>query len=134
MSWFYILNADKTVVSTNNFEEWVSWFEKPSNRSVSKTKIGEFIVSTVFLGIDHGFWKSSSKPVLFETMIYKEKDRSFLDYQKRYSSYEEALNGHKNAIRWLGDFEKKCVYFNAVRIVKFLINTYLVKKETRSKV
>jgi hypothetical protein len=54
-------------------------------------------VSTVFLGLDHGY--GSSKPVLWETMIFGgQNDQA---YQERYASYEQALEGHQKAINFI---------------------------------
>ena len=50
-------------------------------------------VSTVFLGLDHSW--SGGKPVLWETMIFGgEHD----EYQARYTTYEDALEGHQEAL------------------------------------
>ena len=50
-------------------------------------------VSTVFLGLDHAW--NSDVPVLWETMIFGgEHDQ----YQERYTSHEDALEGHKKAL------------------------------------
>lgn len=50
-------------------------------------------VSTVWLGLDHGF--GNAKPLIFETMVF---DRHGHDvYQARYSTEEEARIGHERA-------------------------------------
>lgn len=72
---------------------WARWFENGKQRIVAKTKVGDVSVSTVFLGIDHSF--DGGRPLLFETMIFGgEHDQ----YQDRYSTYEEAEEGHKKAV------------------------------------
>lgn len=53
----------------------------------------EVTVSTVFLGINHSF--GSGPPVLWETMIF---GGEFNDYQERYHTYEEAVEGHRRAV------------------------------------
>jgi len=57
-------------------------------------------VSTVFLGIDHGF--GDGPPVLFETMVFpNEDDFSELDCE-RYCTWAEAEEGHKALVeKWL---------------------------------
>jgi hypothetical protein len=46
--------------------EWAQWFENAS-RHVGYDQVSGFVVSTVFLGINHNF--SKSKPLWFETMV-----------------------------------------------------------------
>lgn len=52
-------------------------------------------VSTVFLGINHQF-REGGRPILFESMIF---DGERAGWDRRYSTYQEALEGHKHAIR-----------------------------------
>lgn len=70
--------------------EWAEWFER-SERHVAKTQIGEATVSTVFLGIDHGF---GGEPLLFETMIFGGK---FDGYQERSATWAKAEEQHHAA-------------------------------------
>ena len=73
--------------------EWGKWFEN-ADRHVNKTELPNDIkVSTVFLGIDHSF--NGGTPILFETMIFGGKHDQ---YQKRYTTYEEAEKGHQSAV------------------------------------
>ncbi len=56
---------------------------------VGKTTIGAVDVSTVFLGLDHGY--GDGPPVLFETMVFGGP----LDgEQVRYKTWEQAEAGH----------------------------------------
>ena len=73
---------------------WARWFES-ADRHVARTQVGELYVSTVFLGLDHNFHGISSLPILFETMIFGGE----IEYQERYSTWEEAEKGHKRAVR-----------------------------------
>lgn len=61
-----------------------------SSRTIKVDLFGETTVSTVFLVTDHSFSHSDS-PVLFETMIF---GGQYNDYQTRYHTYDEALEGH----------------------------------------
>lgn len=67
-----------------------------------KTQVGKYVVSTVDLGIDHSF--GIGKPLYYETMIF-EKNGNEIDfsgiYQERYSTEEEAREGHKKAIKYV---------------------------------
>jgi len=91
----YILKDGEPVLATDIIH-WATWFEKASTnkeRTVAKDKIGEAVVSTVFLGIDHSW--DGGPPVLWETMIFGGKHD---DYQERYSSLKDAEAGHKVAV------------------------------------
>ena len=86
----YILNG-KTPVECNDLMEWAKQMER-KNRIVEQSQFGDVKVSTVFLGLDHSF--GGGKPLLFETMIFGgENDQ----YQERYSTWDEAVEGHKKA-------------------------------------
>ena len=52
-------------------------------------------ISTVFLGWDHSFLDESA-PILFETMVF---GGEYNDFQRRYSTYNEALLGHHEAVK-----------------------------------
>ncbi len=50
-------------------------------------------VSTVWLGIDHGFGRGP--PIIFETIVFRgENELKVLD-QRRYSTEDEAIVGHE---------------------------------------
>ena len=54
------------------------------------------LVSTVFLGFDHGFLDDNGPPILFETMIFGGKHDQ---YQERYTTWDDAVAGHERAVR-----------------------------------
>lgn len=94
--WYYMLNAAGDVVPTSDVRTWAEWFET-ADRHVAETIVGPYVVSTVFLGLDHSF--EAGKPVLWETMIFpldpKRGDR-WLDVDcRRYTSRADALAGHE---------------------------------------
>lgn len=91
----YILDENGNPKPEPNTIKWAQWFES-ANRHVAKTKVGPFLVSTVFLGLDHRL-DGRGGPILWETMIFSE-DSYDDEYQERYSSLEAALEGHKRAI------------------------------------
>lgn len=82
----------KEIKLVNDLIEWATWFEK-ANRHVAQTMIGEVKVSTVFLGLDHG-WDGKT-PLWFETMIFGGPHDG---YMNRYSTWDEAEAGHKRAV------------------------------------
>lgn len=91
----YVL-INKKPVQEPDVMKWGK-FMSSSDRIVLQESLGEYLISTVFLGLDHGFL--TSEPLLFETMIFQ--DKKVLDYQTRCSTYEQAEGQHKEAIKWL---------------------------------
>lgn len=75
--------------------KWSKWFET-ADRVVRKTQIGDVLVSTVFLGINHGDF---ANPLWFETMVFGgEHDGDCW----RYSNMSKAIEGHANALKEIG--------------------------------
>jgi hypothetical protein len=72
-----------------SFAEWVGVFES-ADRSVARTEIGARVVSTVWLGLDHGL--GDGPPMIFETMVFGPDGES--EDCERYSTEAEALAGH----------------------------------------
>ena len=93
MSW-YILEENNKPIKATSVIEAAEWLEKnPEKKAVKQEHIGDIFISTVFLGLDHAW--DSDVPVLWETMIFGgEHDQ----YQDRYTSYEDALEGHQTAL------------------------------------
>jgi hypothetical protein len=87
----YILQGHKPI-PCEDLLKWAEWYGK-ADRTVSRTEneTGTVSVSTVFLGLNHNFFRSNP-PILFETMIFGGKHDGF---QNRYSTWEEAEEGHK---------------------------------------
>ena len=67
--WTYILNEHGEPVREDDFWKWGRWFET-AHRHVADEIIGGARVSTVFLGIDHGYNFDGRPPVLWETMVF----------------------------------------------------------------
>jgi len=89
---------------------------------VKGTTIGDFYISTVWIGHDMSmrkyFLKEGEKitPIIFETMIFKdretEKDESGLDgYQARYTTIEEAEEGHEKAVQCVKSWVEKGIVY-----------------------
>ena len=105
---WYILDANHQPVPVDDVMEWARFFENDQARRVAKTHIHGLFVSTVFLGLDHGWF--GGKPVLFETMIFCDEDNAppeiyfeqiqnwCHDYQMRYSTWDEAVKGHEQVV------------------------------------
>ena len=107
---FYILNEARQVVSAT-LEEWSDYYNT-NDRHLCKTQVRDGAwVSTVFLGIDHGW--GGGTPLVFESMAFTcehEKHIAFgrevdgvgeeLD-QERYCTYDQALRGHERMVeKW----------------------------------
>lgn len=98
----YILK-NKKVVKAKNWKEWSMWMfgdgnNGMKNRRVAKTSLKKFDVFTSFLGLNHSFL-GKRKPVVFETMVYDNRTKKWLDIQTRYRTWEEAEEGHRVVVR-----------------------------------
>ena len=93
MSKWYILDNNNKPIPKPVLEA-SQWLEDNDHRRIVKRdQIGDILVSTVFLGLDHA-WDSDT-PVLWETMIFGGEHNQ---YQERYTSHEDALEGHEKAL------------------------------------
>lgn len=77
--------------------EWAEFFE--SQRLVASDHIEGAHVSTIFIGLNHGF---GGRPLWFETMVFSltMHDRK-TELQWRYETLAEAKEGHARAIAWV---------------------------------
>jgi len=84
--------------------EWGRLHDDLDYVRLGTTEIGPYVVSTVWLGLDHGF--GGGPPVIFETMVFTRSawndDRSVPDHEPlfdldcvRYSTEHQALIGHE---------------------------------------
>lgn len=89
---FYTLDEAGDPVPCEDMLTWATWFAKNHEaRVVVKTELASgTTVSTVFLGIDHGF--RDGDPVLWETMMFGGAYDLACD---RYRSRKDALVGHE---------------------------------------
>lgn len=112
MKW-YKLNEDHSVeVLPDGEYPKEDSFNGPT-KHVGNNYIGDQRVSTVFLFFDHGLNfgtpEKPSDPVLFESMIF---GGSHDEYQRRYCTYQEALEGHNNLVKALEEERHPDFYFN----------------------
>lgn len=91
----FILNDQGEPVPEHNVLAWARWFSTDPKRHVSFHDLGRVQISTVFMGLNHGWLQNSRIPVLWETMIFGGK---FDQYQTRYTSKTWAEQGHKKAL------------------------------------
>jgi hypothetical protein len=96
---FSMLNDKHEIVRVrfDQIDEWEKWFLQVDNRRVGRDVVEGYLISTVFLCIDHGF---GGTPKWFETMIFKGEnlEDSMDRYQWRYTTWEEAEIGHKSIV------------------------------------
>lgn len=85
---YYTLKGREVVECTR--EDWAAMFEDWATRQIGRTERDGITVSTVFLGLDHGFG-AGGPPLVFETMIFggpHDQD------QERCCTYDEAEAMH----------------------------------------
>lgn len=102
----------KTIHPITSIEEWVGYIEDGDARSLFRTQIDDYcVVSTVFLGLDHGFNRTDGKPVLFESLVFVltgfdedlpawEKMTAIDQTMIRYTTYEAAEIGHRELVEY----------------------------------
>lgn len=93
--------------------EWAKDIEDPKKKIVRQLFTRRYVISTVWLGLDHSF---NGKPLIFESMVFKRpgmlarlKQRFFPSRlfsrlgdsleQDRYSTEAEAIAGHEVLVK-----------------------------------
>lgn len=90
---------DGTKMKDDDYAEWSRLKDDPSYSRIGSTQIGPYLVSTVWLGLDHRF-TDEGPPLIFETMVFdqsRDEDSWSELYCERYSTEAEALAGHQRA-------------------------------------
>lgn len=90
---------------------WTELFEDPDYRVVAQELVADrWWVSTVWLGLDHGF-DMTAAPIIFETMVFDhgrdaEGAARFHDLeQERYSTETDARLGHERMVQLVATLE-----------------------------
>lgn len=84
---YYVLDENGNPVPEPDPLAWAAWFQT-ALRVLALDHVGATRVSTIFLGIDHGF---GGKSLLWETAI---DEGNGFEVVARYSTREEAMRGH----------------------------------------
>ena len=98
---YYKLDENKNVVKSS-LKEFATFMEGalPTNyRRVGDDTIDGYRISTVFIGLCHNFDHRAEVPIVFETMVFKGKKSDI--YMERYSSWQEAEEGHQRVVEWV---------------------------------
>lgn len=93
---WYVLSRRGVPQPVHDLLRWAQWFEH-AERRVARDEVGSAVVSTVFLGLDHG-WRGGL-PILFETMVFADGDRGGDCW--RYATRSQALAGHARVVAQL---------------------------------
>jgi len=96
----YKLDEHKNAIPCS-VEEWSDQLEemlKNKTKHVSEETINDYWISTIWLGLDQN-WNGGKFPLLYETMVFN-KDHYEI-YCDRYSTWQEAEEGHKKAVEWV---------------------------------
>lgn len=100
----YILDENNNAIPVD-FNEYLAWTVRAAQagqatvgKQVAEDFVGDYHISTVFLAINHT-WGGKGPPILWETMIFGGEYKNGEEYQERYSSHADALEGHGRAIR-----------------------------------
>jgi hypothetical protein len=75
--------------------EWAELLKDEEYKRVGLDRINGLLVSTVWLGLNHS-WIPGSPPLIYETKIFASDSRDI--YQRRYSTLEQAEQGHRDAV------------------------------------
>jgi len=89
-------------VSIDQIEELLS---DPSYKIVRRYEADGWLVSTVWLGLDHRLL-GGGPPLIFETMVFApgyRQDWMPEEYCERYPTEDAAIAGHDRALAWLAD-------------------------------
>jgi len=97
----YVLNEAGEPVPAADGLAWARWFETNPDRTVAADDIdvngARYRVSTVFLGVDHGYGDGDGDPILWETLVFSD-DMSIDSTMQRYVSRSEAVIGHAGTV------------------------------------
>lgn len=100
-------------------ERWMELWTDLTSRAVGRTRVGDVVVSTVWLGLNHAAGLPGLPPLLYETMVFDarvhDEDGEEPDYgtpleTMRYSTGPDAIAGHERTVdEWrqrLGNIER----------------------------
>lgn len=101
----YYKLVDKTPVEIKGVSAIRSYQSGRTARKIGHYQDNDFIISTHFLGVDHDHDKG--EPQLFETIVLDIRtDANDYALQQSYTTWNQAMSGHKEAIKLIksGEF------------------------------
>ena len=116
----YYALIERKVVPIHDLMQWARWFETAKRSDltrISRDEVGGFLVSTIFLGLDHGFvpWDGPA-PILFETMVFTttkldatDSSSGHCEMMDRYCTIEQAEAGHAAIVASLKRHEQDAI-------------------------
>jgi hypothetical protein len=84
-------------------EEVVEYAKK--HKVVQQDNVGELFISTVWLGLDHGWGKG--EPLIYETMIFNADFEEL--FCMRYSRWNKAINIHVRVVALCENLKNKII-------------------------
>ena len=98
----WMLADDGALMRPPSVIAWARWYGT-ADRVVEQTKIGAYMVSTVFLALDAfpglRVRDRARRPILWETLVFDRHGAPHPDYSGRYRSAAEAREGHAEICR-----------------------------------
>lgn len=96
----YLLDENKNAIpcTTEKWSEQREEMSKNNTKHVAEETIGDYWVSTVWLGLDHQ-WLDDGPPLIYETMVFDTDHHEI--YCSRSSTWFEAEEGHREAVEWV---------------------------------
>ena len=79
--------------------DWAARLKDPEVKGVAQTQVGDLLVSTVWLGLDHNL--VGGLPLIFETMVFDGDHNPASEGQSRYSTEAQAVQGHDTLVAML---------------------------------
>lgn len=98
---YYRLDENNNAIPCTPLE-WAEQLEikiRNHGRHIGDNTVNGKRISTIWIGMNHN-WHGDSPPLLFETMIFEGDDFHYI-YCQRYSTWQEAEEGHKKAVQWV---------------------------------
>lgn len=84
-----------------DLDAWSKLVADRDYKRVVETDVAGYWVSTVWLGLDHGFGRYDA-PLIFETMVFARNDDESVDFGEvdcwRYATEQAARKGHEEAV------------------------------------
>lgn len=100
MSSFYYLDENKNAIPCDCLTWGYQLKSMKDNKHVGDEEINGKRISTVWLGLNHQR-DDCEPPLIFETMVFGEDGYMRDIYCERYSTWQEAEEGHKRAVEWV---------------------------------